>query len=326
MKVSESVQKIDGALWMLHRVAPDRPETVFQKVDQETRITPEYLEKLIVEAKESGYRFLSLDQFLANKHAGKGSEKDIVVTIDDGYRDIYQYAWPIFEKHQVPFVFYVASDFIQFGFEHCKRPELDGGQLAMDIIYHHQNFEIGGKKYPAASLEEKAACFNALWKKFKRIKRFKPWASGRKLLQNLLPGYEMDFAKYKAEYVCSPEELREMNRSPLCTIGSHAKSHTPLFKIFLRTHLRRELSESQQFLEKVLGEKVEHFSYPYGSYCKKVDGLVRRYYKSAAAVGSASHEGDVYCAGDDDYILPRVHVKTGLNPLTQVKMPAALRK
>ena len=123
--MSESIQKIDGALWMLHRVAPDRPETVFQKVDQETRITPEYLEKLIVEAKEAGYRFLSLDQFLANKHAGKGSEKDIVVTIDDGYRDIYQYAWPIFEKHQVPFVFYVASDFIQFGFEHCKRPELD---------------------------------------------------------------------------------------------------------------------------------------------------------------------------------------------------------
>lgn len=321
MKVSDLAQKIDGAIWMLHRVAPNRKETEFQKVDKETRITPDYLEQLIIEAKATGHRFVSLDEFLANKHRGKGSEQDIVVTIDDGFRDIYQYAWPVFEKYQVPFVFYVASDFIQFGFDRCKRPELDGGQLAMDIIFHNQNFEIGGKKYPAKTLEEKAACFNALWKKFKRIKRFKPWISGRKLLQDLLPGYAMDFEKYKAEYVCSPAELREMNQSPLCTIGSHAKSHIPLYKIFLRINLRRELIESQQYLEKILGEKVEHFSYPYGSYCKQVDSMVRKYYKSAAAVGSVKNEADVFCAGDDDYILPRIHVKAGLNPLKQVKKP-----
>ena len=308
----------DGVLWMLHRVAPDRKETVFQRFDRNNRISPELLEAFITEAKEKGCRFVSLEEFLRNKKAGKGSSKDIVITIDDGYRDIYEYAWPVFEKYQVPFVFYVASDFIERGFDTCRRPEAEGGQLAMDIIFHNENIIMGGKFYPASTLAEKGKCFDDLWKKFKRIKRFHPLMSGRKLLKKLLKGYEMDFEDYKKKYICSSEDLREMASSPLCTIGAHGASHQPLAKVWLPWVLKREILGSKKVLEDIIGKEVSHFSYPYGSISPQAAKLVRRYYKSAAAVVSADGKTDVCCAGDDDYALPRIYVQRDKNPLLQV--------
>ena len=305
-------KKCCGALWMLHRVAPDRPEITFQRFDKATRITPEYLEKCITDAKAAGYRFVSVDDFLRRKNSGQSDGRDIAVTIDDGYRDIYEYAWPVFEKHQVPFVFYVASDFIFYGFDRCRRPEIDGGQLAMDYIYHHEGFAFGGKKYPARTLTEKAKCFDDLWKRFKKIKKYFPWLSGR----NLLAGYlgqkpaQLPFDDYFKKYVCSPEELRQMGASPLCTIGSHGKSHFPLFKILRKSRLEKEFTESQQVLERILGQPVEHFSYAYGSYCSKAAPLVRKYYKSGVGVTPMPCQ-----VGDDDYLLPRITVSRDENPL-----------
>lgn len=292
---------------MFHRIAPDRPETVFHKLDCNTRVTPKQLEQCILKAREDGYRFVSIDEFLEKKHKGNGDKNDIVITIDDGYRDIYEYARPVFEKHNVPYLFYVASDFIQYGFDRCVRPEFDGSQLAMDIIYQNTNFVLNGKKYPATTEEEKFIFFNVLWKRFKRIKRFLPWMSGRCLMARLLKGFPLDFDSYHKKYACSAAELRELAATSLCTIGSHSKSHAPLHKIWWRPKLKREFSESKRILEDMIGAPVEHFSYPYGSYCKKVDALVRQYYKSATAVYSIRGEADADCRADeDDYILPRV--------------------
>lgn len=296
-----------GKLWMFHRIAPDRPETVFHKLDRNTRVTPKQLEQCILQAKEDGYRFVSIDEFLEKKHKGIGDKNDIVITIDDGYRDIYEYARPVFEKHNVPYLFYVASDFIQYGFDRCARPEFDGSQLAMDIIYQNTNFVLNGKSYSARTEDEKYRLFNDLWKIFKRVKRFHPWMSGRRLLARLLKVHPLDFDTYHKKYACSAAELRELAGTLLCTIGSHSKSHTPLHKIWWRPKLKQEFSESKRILEEMIGVPVEHFSYPYGSYCKKVDALVRQYYKSASAVYSIRGEADADCRADeDDYILPRV--------------------
>lgn len=313
--MEKQIENCCGKLWMLHRVAPNRPEIEFHRFDKSTRITPEYLERCILEAKAAGFRFVSIDEFLANKQAGKAFAKDIVITIDDGYRDIYQYAWPVFEKHKVPFVFYVASDFILYGFDRCRRPEIDGGQLAMDYIYHHQNLAFGGKKYPARDEAEKSLCFNDLWKRYKRTKLFLPWVSGRRLLSKYLRDDSLPFDAYFKKYVCSPEELREMNASPLCTIGSHGKSHYPLYKIRLKSNLKKEFAESKRVLEGILGQVVEHFSYAYGSYCPQVDGLVRHFYKSGVAVR------DACCyLSDDDYQLPRITVKAEKSPMTYIDL------
>ena len=49
-----------------------------------------------------------------------------------------------------------------------------------------------------------------------------------------------------------------------CTIGSHSKSHRDLSKV-QNDILKIELIESKKVLEKIIGEKVNHFSFPYGA-------------------------------------------------------------
>ena len=295
---------------MVHRVAPARPETEFQRYDRNNRISPEFLEENILKALAAGSRFVSLDEFLNKRHRGESDPHDIVMTIDDGYKDIYQYAWPVFEKHRVPFTFYVASDFIEFGFDKCRRPELEGGQLAMDIIYKYEGFYFGGRNYPAQDLAGKAKCFDDLWKFFKRYKKFHPWASGKELLNKLLAGHELDFEGYRRRFVCTPNELKEMAASPLCTIGSHGKSHRPLDKIFWKSNLQREFAYSKAYLEKIVGKPVVHFSYPYGNYCKRLDKPAKEYYRSAVAVANSLGKfGAEVGADDSDYCLPRIMLK-----------------
>ena len=52
-----------------------------------------------------------------------------------------------------------------------------------------------------------------------------------------------------------------------CEIGSHSKSHKDLSKIDYDT-LQIELVESKTILEKIIGEEVTHFAFPYGSHNK----------------------------------------------------------
>jgi peptidoglycan/xylan/chitin deacetylase (PgdA/CDA1 family) len=39
-------------------------------------------------------------------------EKSAVITIDDGYRSVYDVAWPIIKKHQIPTTLFIYTDFI----------------------------------------------------------------------------------------------------------------------------------------------------------------------------------------------------------------------
>tara|TARA_B100001248_G_scaffold221335_1_gene177463 strand:+ start:759 stop:1481 length:723 start_codon:yes stop_codon:yes gene_type:complete len=63
-----------------------------------------------------------------------------------------------------------------------------------------------------------------------------------------------------------------------CIIGSHSKSHRDLSKIG-KDILKNELLESKRVLEKIIGEEVNHFSFPYGAYNKYAIRKAKTIYK-----------------------------------------------
>jgi len=63
--------------------------------------------------------------------------------------------------------------------------------------------------------------------------------------------------------IMSWEELKEISRSELVTIGSHGLSHER-FSSLTKVQIEDELTESKKMLESELGVEVRHFSYPFG--------------------------------------------------------------
>lgn len=70
----------------------------------------------------------------------------------------------------------------------------------------------------------------------------------------------------------SKEELLQLDREPLCTIGAHTLSH-PKLDGLPREDQQREIVESKQQLESWLGHAVAHFSYPHGAHTEQTQQL-----------------------------------------------------
>lgn len=61
------------------------------------------------------------------------------------------------------------------------------------------------------------------------------------------------------------ESLKMLDADPLCTIGAHTISHPRLDTLSLDDQ-QKEIIQSHQELEALLGHAVHHFSYPHGAY------------------------------------------------------------
>jgi len=72
-----------------------------------------------------------------------------------------------------------------------------------------------------------------------------------------------DLVKNNIDNYLTRTQLKELSNSSLCSIGSHASSHTPLASLSKETALK-ELIESKTFLENIIEKTVNTISYPHG--------------------------------------------------------------
>ena len=106
----------------------------------------------------------------------------------------------------------------------------------------------------------------------------------------------------------SDSELKKLDMSPLCTIGSHTVTHPQLR---LSKNSLWELSESKCYLEKLLGHSVDYFAYPYGRHSSVSQKVMRE----ARDAGYKCALGTIFAVANDNSIknvfyLPRVVVKS----------------
>jgi peptidoglycan/xylan/chitin deacetylase (PgdA/CDA1 family) len=71
-------------------------------------MAPGALETLLAEALRRGVSFQAIAK-LFQEPTGKG---DVFVTIDDGFADVFENAFPIFEKLQIPFAFFITPPLV----------------------------------------------------------------------------------------------------------------------------------------------------------------------------------------------------------------------
>lgn len=99
----------NGVIFMLHHVTPE-PQGAFSP-NGILKVTPEFLETVIQQVKAAGFDCISLDDVPERIARGDASRPFAVFTLDDGYKDNREHAYPIFKRYGVPFTIYVPSSF-----------------------------------------------------------------------------------------------------------------------------------------------------------------------------------------------------------------------
>ena len=78
-----------------------------------TNIKKEQFESHINELIKPKYNVIDIKKALkAINEEELINDKSIVITIDDAYSSVFDYAWPIFKKHNLPFTLFVSTDVI----------------------------------------------------------------------------------------------------------------------------------------------------------------------------------------------------------------------
>lgn len=253
--LSRKELQIEGAIglvYMLHHITKKNPKGI--PTNEDLKVSPQFLERIIVNYKKRGFVFVSLDELSNIISSDKTPEKPFVAfTIDDGYLDNYKEALPVFERQQVPFAIFVSSDFID-------QKVILWWDILEDLILKNETLKIGANEYICHTFQEK-------WDVFRILREIILHFDQNKLktaLEKLFAHYNINLYDPIRQQAMTWEQVKELSNHPLCTIGGHTVSHCVLSQLS-ENDFRKEVGINLKTIETVIDKPVYHFAYPYGS-------------------------------------------------------------
>lgn len=245
-------KKALGLVYMLHHITDKNPNGI--PTNEDLKVSPTFLERIILSYKANGFDFISLDELpVILSSVQKLEDPFIAFTIDDGYLDNFTYALPIFERHQVPFAIFVATDFID-------QKTILWWDVLEDLVLHNDIIQFNRQSYPCHTFQEKWDTFRIIREDILKFDQ----SQLIETLQKAFPDYHIDWYKPIREKAMTWDQIKELSQHPLCTIGGHTVSH-PALNQLSDDNFRQEVRVGIEKLESVTGKKINHFAYPYGS-------------------------------------------------------------
>lgn len=243
-----------GAIFMLHHVS-NEPVRDFDP-NAFLRVTPRFLQEMIDLVRESGMDVVSLDEAHRRLSQPGTQRRFACFTLDDGYRDNLEHAYPVFAANHVPFTIYIPSDYADgkadlwwLALEHVVR-------VSARLCVRAPGFE---RDLDCSDAPAKTQAFNAIYWWLRTL----PEAEARLWVRERCREAGFDAHALAASLLMSWEEIRTLMRDPLCTIGAHTRSHMALGRLSAED-ARAEIEDGCRRLEEMLGVRPAHFSFPYG--------------------------------------------------------------
>lgn len=241
-----------GVVYMLHHIAKKNPKGI--PTNEDLKVSPSFLEYIILKYKKANFQFLSLDDLEKVIKSDQEPQKPFIVfTIDDGYADNFTQALPIFEKHNVPFSIFIATDFINHN-------SILWWDILEDLILQNDTIYFSNKTYPCNSFQEKWDVFRIIRESI--LKYNQNYLAEE--LQNAFSHYDIDWYAPVKRQAMTWTQVKELSNHPLCTIGGHTVSHPALNKLSA-TDFYHEVADGIAILKDQIGRDIYHFAYPYGT-------------------------------------------------------------
>lgn len=243
-----------GAIFTLHHVRPHRPQIVEPNAHLE--ITPEFLDAAILQLADQGYEFLALED-IPKRLCQDTSRPFACFTLDDGYRNNRQYALPVFERHGVPFTIFVTKGF-------AERTHTIWWETVAKLLANVDELEFDfGEGCEHIDLRTPLNKLNG-FDRFARFVEHGDEAEKVAALDNAVQSLGIEPLDITADLTMDTQELAELSRHSLVSLGGHTISHRALARLSASAAMH-EMQHSINWLENVTGERPCTFAYPYGN-------------------------------------------------------------
>ena len=267
------------------------------------------------------YAPVTLDQAAQAIAGGKPlPAKALAVTVDDGYRDFFEVAYPVFREFGIPATVFVVTRFLDGGYwlwgdrvkyafrhtalERTRLPLPDGTVLTYELP------DRPARERAATEVKERA-----------KLMCQRDFAA---FVGSVAPALGMEIpGSPEGEFqAMSWEQARQASAGGM-EIGAHTVSHPILSSLGSLAEMAEEIAGSRRHIESQLDRPVPHFCYP--------NGRLRDIGPASAAVREAGFatavttEPGVNPAGADPFLLRRIGVDASYPPAYFEQCAAAFR-
>lgn len=185
--------------------------------------------------------------------AGDGGRRFVLLTFDDGYRDNYTRALPIFRRLGLPFTVFVCSAMIERTLDYWW-----GGLIDLFKSHDEVDIEAMQMRFRLRNERDREAALHRTTK----------WVEGdivsrSAALESTFKRYGVSPADLLDQHAMTEEELCVLSQESIATIGGHGFSHRPLASLS-EPEAMHEIVANRTHLERITAQPVIDFAYPFG--------------------------------------------------------------
>lgn len=291
---------------MYHRVLP-RDFDGLATVQPGMYVHPDTFEMQLRILKKM-FEMVHLDDWLTIRgEGGVLPRRACVISLDDGWRDNFDYAFPILRAQNVPATIYVTSAIV--GTRRHFFPE----RLTRILLHLHAGGEIGKIPWIAELVgrEELPAVISS--RSLDRIIEGAKRYPDRELNDQLLAAEQSLglVTDYDPPDTLDWDQVRQMVGSGLVRLGSHTRNHLRMNGGQDSDQVRDEVVGSIDEIASHAAATAKTFCYPNGDISTQAESLVKQHYLAALTIDLGWNH-----AGTDAYKLRRVGMTEAYNTET----------
>ena len=242
-----------GHVLLFHRVCNNDEN----KITRGLQVTQEYLDAVLKYFISRNIDIVSLDECYNRILSKEKVRRFVVFTFDDGYSDNLTHALPVFERYSAPLAVFIATGY-------PDHSVILWWYLLDDLVMNsdHIEFLYGNDLYSFSTntLNEKT---DAFWK----IRRFILDSNQEDFLTRLavvFNGDQRDLLALTKKLALSWDQVKELSKHPLVTIGAHTINHLALSKLD-EGKVIEEITGSMRLIQEKTEKPVSYLAYPIGT-------------------------------------------------------------
>ncbi|WP_316184100.1 MULTISPECIES: polysaccharide deacetylase family protein [unclassified Bradyrhizobium] len=291
-----------GCFFTFHRAALS---ALWERLpNRDFHIDLDFLDRFLTHLRRDGWDVVTMSEALRRAADATDRSRYVNFSIDDCYRDTYEWVLPLFRRHAVPVTLFVST-----GIPDGTLPLWTAG--LEDVLLHHDGVRVDDGVVELTTSEQRRAAFALIAASWDGPEAGRHYAA-------FCAANDIDMTTMHWKHAISWDMLQELATDPLAEIGAHTVTHARVSDLSPQAAFD-ELVQSRRRLNERLGIDVQHFAFPYGraADCGARDFALAR---QAGFSSAATTRKGLVRHGQDPFSLPRNTINGAHRDLAVMEM------